>query len=276
MLTLFKNNREQKSTLAHQGKASVFMKRLTFLAYTGTLLVSVPHIAWMFDLFEQGDTGSLLLLGIPLHTISSYAFSLVIDSIIMCLSYWLIARVEKAHFLTWVVLLSLVAMSYFGNFSFYVAHYPKGYYDFLSTPILMGNTTIGYVAPLILSSLPLFSICFSIMLKKLTTEDSNGLEVLQEKVLVMERERELKAQLATLQRERVKHTLIGGVSLGRELLSTVFSSDGKQALSPVHQEVVSVVEEKEVVTDKIAVIPSSDPTATYIPAYRRNTTHNER
>lgn len=173
------------------------MKRITaehitlvlfWIAFASLLGTSIPHVAWLYQIYEPNNWYS---------SITSYGIAIGIDVMIAWLSF-VCSRgkaVDKGVTIVFIVLLAL--LSNYANYLYDMAHSPVRQVHLWDIKILFGLTTTGYLTPLIISAVPFFALGYTFMLEKISRSHVN-LEELESQLENKQR--------AKLIREKYKET----------------------------------------------------------------------
>jgi len=151
-------------------KTQKVTRGLFWVAFGVFLAVSIPHVAWVFRAYEPQGTNGFDGVWWPL----AYGFALAIDAVIAWLSH-IKSTGEKAGDMweAWLFIGALVAMSWYFNWIYALAHDPANPGRDVWAIVLIGQwgvmpaLTVGKLTPLIISALPVFIIAYTYMLSKL-------------------------------------------------------------------------------------------------------------
>jgi hypothetical protein len=172
-------------------QAQTITKWLFWAAFGIFLAVSIPHIAWVFRQYEP-QNASVWVNGF--WWVLAFGFAIAIDAMIGWLSYIKsVVGVQTTAsrgdgLFVWVFILVLVAMSWYLNWVFSVAHDPSRP-DMAHkwwTAIVLSNweslptVTIGQMTPILLSALPVFIIAYTFILSKVARMKAAAAKTLQD------------------------------------------------------------------------------------------------
>ena len=151
-------------------KTQKVTRGLFWVAFGVFLAVSIPHVAWVFRAYEPQGTNGFDGVWWPL----AYGFALAIDAVIAWLSH-IKSTGEKAGDMweAWLFIGALVAMSWYFNWIYALAHDPANpgrdvwAIVLISQWAIMPALTVGKLTPVIISALPVFIIAYTYMLSKL-------------------------------------------------------------------------------------------------------------
>ncbi len=152
-----------------QSKQQVATKVLFWSAFGIFLMVSIPHIAWVFRQYEPQDPGVAGFV----WWVLAYGFAIAIDGVIGWLSHiksegttW------KDQGFIWTFIVVLVLMSWYFNWVFSEAHDPSkqvtNVWRYVLTNQLwfLPSLTVGQLTPVVISALPVFIIAYTFILQK--------------------------------------------------------------------------------------------------------------
>jgi hypothetical protein len=190
-------------------RAQNITKWLFWAAFGVFLAVSIPHIAWCFRQYEPDD--AIWWVNICWNVLA-YAYAIAIDAVIAWLSHIQSVVGAAAHkskgdqVLTWCFLLALVALSWYFNWVFALAHdpaVPRGWnvwsYQLTDQWGSIAPITIGQLTPVLISALPVFIIAYTFILSKVAQMKALAAKSLAE----LEREADEAEQRAQAER-RIK------------------------------------------------------------------------
>ena len=203
-----------------QSKQQVATRVLFWSAFGIFLLVSIPHIAWVFRQYEPQDPG----IGGFVWWVLAYGFAIAIDGVIGWLSHiksegttW------KDQGFIWTFIVVLVLMSWYFNWVFSEAHDPSkqvlDVWSFVLTNHLwfLPSLTVGQLTPVVISALPVFIIAYTFILQKVNTMkrmDAKSLTELQTEAGEAEQRAEAEKRIREAQK---------GHKNEHDTLDTVFS-----------------------------------------------------
>lgn len=166
-------------------KQQTATKVLFWGAFGIFLMVSIPHIAWVFRQYEPQDPGVAGFV----WWVLAYGFAIAIDGVIGWLSHiksegttW------KDQGFIWTFIVVLVLMSWYFNWVFSEAHDPsKQVLDVWSFVLanqlwFIPSITVGQLTPVVISALPVFIIAYTFILQKVNAmkrTDAKSLAELQ-------------------------------------------------------------------------------------------------
>lgn len=142
---------------------------LFWVAFVAFLCSSIPHVAWVFNQFEQGN-GDMNLWGFRFN--GWYCLSIMIavsiDALVAWLSFQLAVGKGKGNArMIWGFILSLSALSWYCNWIYSVAHSPAAKINVWGIVLFWGWTTVGTFTSWLVSAFPVFSIGYTFMLSKM-------------------------------------------------------------------------------------------------------------
>jgi len=152
-----------------QSKQQVATRVLFWSAFGIFLMVSIPHVAWVFRQYEPQDPG---LAGF-VWWVLAYGFAIAIDGVIGWLSHIKSEGTTKSdQRFIWGFIVVLVMMSWYFNWVFSMAHDPSQKKPDVWTFVLTSqmwfipSVTVGQLTPVVISALPVFIIAYTFILGK--------------------------------------------------------------------------------------------------------------
>jgi hypothetical protein len=147
-------------------KVTRFLFWVAFVAFLGS---SIPHVAWVYDQFEQGNQ-DVSLAGV--HVNGWYCLSILIavgiDALVAWLSFQLAVGKGKSNAcMTWTFILTLSSLSWYCNWIYSVAHSPAAHVNVWAIALFWGLTTTGTLTSWLVSAFPVFSIGYTFMLSRM-------------------------------------------------------------------------------------------------------------
>lgn len=188
---------------------------LFWIAFIAFLATSLPHVAWLYHLFEPDKSLAWWVL--------SYGIAASIDIMLAWLS-WSNANSPKrtGKGVTVAFILALAVLSWYANYLYVLDHQPYQAPSIWSIDMGFGLTT-GFITPIIVSAIPLFVIGYTYMLGQLNAVKS---ETLEEKAVRLEYEKRFKDRIRQAQKGRFIRVIGESITLAQSELKKVFS-DGK-------------------------------------------------
>jgi hypothetical protein len=193
------------------------LKAGLFIAFIICLIVSIPHLAWVFNSFETGDSSTLRISWITVSQAWLFAYlqAISIDGIIALVSLILTNRKQyTSKLIGYIFIAGLTGISWLFNWIYDKAHQPIG--SVWNGTILAGHISTVWLVPIITSALPVLAIAFTIMIDTMTGDHLSAEElrqILQEKADLAAMKKSFanpgKASLA----ERIKSGIAGGLSI---------------------------------------------------------------
>jgi len=164
-----------------QSKQQVATRVLFWSAFGIFLMVSIPHVAWVFRQYEPQDQG---ITGF-VWWVLAYGFAIAIDGVIGWLSHIKSEGTTKSdQSFIWGFIVVLVMMSWYFNWVFSMAHDPSQKKPDVWTFVLTSqmwfvpSLTVGQLTPVVISALPVFIIAYTFILGKV-----NAMKVAEAKSL---------------------------------------------------------------------------------------------
>jgi len=150
-------------------KQQTATKVLFWGAFGIFLMVSIPHVAWVFRQYEPQDQG---IAGF-VWWVLAYGFAIAIDGVIGWLSHIKSEGTTGADKgFVWGFIVVLVIMSWYFNWVFSMAHDPSkktpDVWSFVLTNQMwfVPSITVGQLTPVVISALPVFIIAYTFILGK--------------------------------------------------------------------------------------------------------------
>lgn len=113
-----------------------------WIAFVSFLATSIPHIAWLWDLYEPADNLPMLIV--------SYGVAISFDVTICLLAYVLVSgRQKRDRAVAWLFITALSLLSWYANFLYDSAHAPR--------------MPLGWLTPFIVSAVPIFALAYTFM-----------------------------------------------------------------------------------------------------------------
>jgi hypothetical protein len=178
-------------------------KRVTQWLFWGAfgifLAVSIPHVAWVVDQYEPHRNNNPLI-GF-FYGMLALGYAIAIDGIMAWLTHVQSSgmgpgrnRWDKG--MTWMFIIALVAMSWYLNWVYNLAHDPSGQsgdvWRFgLTNPIgAFPALTVGNFTPVLLAALPVFTIAYVSILNRVNAmkaQNAKSVEQLEQEATEAER-----------------------------------------------------------------------------------------
>lgn len=181
-------------------KQQRFTMILFYLCFVALLLVSLPKVAWVFHAFEeqQNIIINLVIIQIDMYWFISYGIALSIDVLILWLSYVASNSKNKVSKATWAFIIGLSLLSMYCNYLYNINFKPIQSGVWSNTILGIG---VSFITPIIVSSVPLFILCYTFMLNKVTSSK-----------LTVEELRELADRL---EQEKIQRDRIADINKGK-------------------------------------------------------------
>lgn len=222
------------------------LTRLFFwFAFIVFLSTSIPHVAWTFHEYEGTGTPALSLWGlmIDIWWVLSYLMAISIDALVAWLSFLLSMGKQKGEIgFMWAAIALLSLFSWFLNWIYAMSHDPASRVNVWGIHILMGITTVGYITPVLVSALPVFTVGYAFMVSRLARANMTAHE-LEERVNELEALATQKARLAALSKGSVTSRIKAGISslvdvasFTKESISPLIASSHAPSHGYVHEQ----------------------------------------
>ncbi|GAC1394657.1 MAG: hypothetical protein NVS4B11_26670 [Ktedonobacteraceae bacterium] len=203
-----------------QSKQQIATKVLFWGAFGIFLMVSIPHIAWVFRQYEPQDPGVAGFM----WWVLAYGFAIAIDGVIGWLSHiksegttW------KDQGFIWTFIVVLVLMSWYFNWVFSEAHDPSKQvtdvwrYVLTNQLWFLPSLTVGQLTPVVISALPVFIIAYTFILQKVNamkTTAAKSLADLQQEAGEAEQRAEAEKRIRDAQKTQKNERDIVGNAFG--------------------------------------------------------------
>ena len=241
---------------------SKYMEQITkiifWAAFVSFLLMSIPHVAWLFRFYEpKGDRFDGLWWGLSLGV------ALSIDVLICWLSYMRTEENQATRFdgfATWLFIILLALLSWFCNWLFAEVQIGTDVWS-----ITLGyGWTIGNLTPFIVSAMPIFILAYTYMSRRILSKKAEPksaamlkkeADELQEKVVQIGR-------ISSLKTQRQKHWFQEKITAGKEIISSLkdeekLPTSGKESTQNVPpisaetgEELEQIIGENEAIVDE--------------------------
>lgn len=166
-----------------------FVKVLIWLGFSALLLVSVPKIAWVFRLYEGPGTAYITLAGFSFDALWLIPLfvAICIDALTLALTYAVsIDKARASQCSMWAFVGLLCGLSYYCNLLY-------------NDVPLRSNPFIVATTPFILAGVPLFALCYTLILSRV----GNQGETLAEKAARLESEKDARKRIAAARQGRL-------------------------------------------------------------------------
>lgn len=240
-----------------------------WIGFTAFLATSIPHVAWLWHLFEGTQSTVIIVWGLSVDAwwIISYAVAVGIDVLIAWLSFIQTIGDKTAGRITWVFIAALAVLSWYANYLYDMAHSPNFTGDIWSIGVLGGMTTTGYITPIIVSALPVFVVAYTFMLSRMgkgKKENAQALKVRADELEALQTE---KARITALKREgrqaAIKGMLSEAVDLTKHTITTLHSSPQEQPAQPPQKAIEATAQVESVEAPaEVYVAPVAPPVDT--------------
>lgn len=190
-------------------KSLTITKCLFWIAFTAFLATSLPHVAWLYHLFEPGNNLVWWVL--------SYGIAASIDVMLAWLSWSHATSTKRAgKGVTVSFIMALAILSWYANYLYVLDHLPYQTISVWTIDLGFGLST-GLITPIIVSAIPLFVIGYTYMLGQLNTTKG---ETLEEKATRLESEKKFKDRIRQSQKGRIIHLIGDTITLVRKEVSS--------------------------------------------------------
>lgn len=238
---------QDKSISKWQQRITLF---LFWVAFLSLLAMSIPHVAWLYQTYEPHD-GNWYTTG------TSYGVAIAIDVMIAWLSWAQVAGKGARSNVTWLFIASLSALSWYANYLYGMNNDPIHQSDIWNISIAFGWTTTGYITPVIISAVPVFSLAYTAMLHTVMNQNVETVAEMQARLAELQARKKVEEELKKVEGgSLIKRLTIGAVKSGFETVSEVKKiaqesqlseavNDDASASDPSLDEDVYVVEDEE-------------------------------
>jgi hypothetical protein len=263
-------------------RINVVTKGIFWLAFISLLATTIPHVAWCYHEYEQGETTILNLwfTSVDVWWLISFGVAIGIDALIAWLSFVkVLGKNRTDDNIVWVFIGLLCALSWYCNYLYAMAHNPIQKIDIWNISLLGGFTTTGSITPVIISAVPLFVIAYTFMFSKL----ADSKEITSQELAAIANELEAvtiqKARIKTAKRKSFVRDINGVWDSAKEVVTHVRTTQDTTETPPSEQDtgpLVTVnpmttlsVYTPETTTDSFETVPPSNGHIDDIPIYRR-------
>lgn len=195
------------------------VKVFIWLGFTALLAVSIPKVAWVFRAFEGTGVSLITWRGITIDTLWLIPLfvALCIDVLILATTYAVsVDKTKAAQGFMWAFVSLLAALSCYCNLLYNDAHAPNG--------SIWANGLVGTVTPIVISCVPLFALCYTLILSRI---EGKG-ETLEEKATRLETEKGAKDRIRQAKKGTWKNRVMDTITDTKDVASQVFN---KQAIT---------------------------------------------
>jgi hypothetical protein len=148
-------------------RVSNVTKFIFWIAFLAFLSTSIPHVAWLYHVYEPVGKGDTVIFGVSLWWVLCYAIAVGIDVLIAWLSF--VQTMKKGDFVTWIFIALLSILSWYANYLYDMSNNPVSHQNIWKITLLWGNTTTGAITPIIVSAVPVFVVAYTFMLSRIQT-----------------------------------------------------------------------------------------------------------
>src|SRR5271165_792733 len=139
-------------------------KVIFWIAFAALLATSIPHVAWIYQVFEPGNS-TVINLGIfQLSTVdlTTYGIAIGIDVMAAWLTYTITLGGKKGNKSLWLFISVLVLFSWYCNYIYAQGHNPNFQGNIWDMQLAFGYTT-GDITPILISAVPVLVIAYTVM-----------------------------------------------------------------------------------------------------------------
>ena len=194
------------------------VKVLIWLGFISLLATSVGKVAWVFRAYE-GNTSLILWGWLDVLWIIPLFVALCIDALILALTYAISkdrTRVSQWGMVAFILL--LCGLSVYSNLLYNSAHAPTG--------SIWSNGFVANVTPFIVAGVPLFALCYTLILSRI----SSGItETLEQKATRLEKEKEAQNRIKAVNKGKLKTRLMETITDTKDVASHAWKREEKPA-----------------------------------------------
>ena len=193
------------------------VKVLIWLGFISLLATSVSKVAWVFRAFEGSP---LVLWGwLDVLWIIPLLVALCIDALILALTYAISHDKKRTSQWSMVAFIALLCgISVYSNLLYNAAHTPTG--------SIWSNTLVASITPFIVACVPLFALCYTLVLSRLTSTQG---ETLEEKATRLENEKVAKERIRDAKKGMLKTRIMDTITDAKDVASHTFKREDKPA-----------------------------------------------
>lgn len=223
-----------------------FVTKLIFwLAFVSLLATTIPHVAWLYHEYEQGET-TIINLGftsVDFWWLVSYGVAISIDVLVAWLSFVkILGKSRTDDNVTWVFIGLLCALSWYCNYLYAMAHNPMQQIDIWSISLLGGLTTTGSITPVIVSAIPVFVVAYTFMFSKLASTTQLSSKELAAIASELEAVTVQKARIKSVKRRALVGSITGLVDSAKDVVQHTKEAVTSDATSSQSTQVDTVEE----------------------------------
>jgi hypothetical protein len=255
-------------------------KVIFWIAFAALLATSIPHVAWVYQIFEPKDSTSINLwfTSISVTDLTSNGIAVGIDVMAAWLTYTITLGGRKGNKSLWLFIAVLVAFSWYCNYIYAMAHDPQSTQNVWT--ISLWFTTTGDITPVLISAVPVLVIAYTIMWEQIGKSGNVDPAKLAEQATLLEQANEHKQRIRAAKRANRQDAMKGffadakdfagqavtlvkrdkqesedpGEETETEDTEDIVEAPANSPVSPVEAPIIS-----EVDTDKLIVIKPSVP-----------------
>ena len=178
-------------------------KVLIWFGFIALLAISVPKVAWIVRSYEGATPVLISQWGITIDAlwILPLFVAICIDVLILALTYAVSNDKARASQISmWLFVGLLCGLSCYCNLLYNEAHTPDG--------SIWSNQLVSSITPYILAGVPLFALCYTLILSRL---NGNG-ETLEEKATRLENEKAAKLRIQAVNQGKLTDRLKAAIS----------------------------------------------------------------
>lgn len=182
---------------------------------------SIPHVSWVYQQFELGNSlnVNVWFTTINIQDITTNGIAIGIDALAAWLVFSITFGGKRGNAAIWVFITALVGLSWYCNYIYAMAHNAAIHVDVWSITILFGYTTTGFITPIIISSIPLFTVAYAVMWLQISkTQNSVSLANEATRLETVNRD---KARIRNAKRENRQAAFTGLVSDFKHVMNEI-------------------------------------------------------
>lgn len=194
-------------------------------AFLSFLAVSIPHVAWLYQTYEPKDGNWYTL-------VTTYGVAVGIDVMIAWLSWVQVAGKGVKSGITWVFIVALSFLSWYANYLYGMNNDPVHQADIWNISLAWGITTTGYITPVIISAVPLFSLAYTAMLHTVMNQKVETIEEMRTRLQDLRERKEVEQKLKEVQGGGLKNIAVGAVRAGKETVAEIKKAAKEETVQP--------------------------------------------
>lgn len=182
-------------------------------AFLSFLAVSIPHVAWLYQTYEPKSDGNWYTVG------TTYGVAVGIDVMIAWLSWVQVAGKGVKSGITWVFIGALSLLSWYANYLYGMNNNPIHQADIWNISLLFDWTTTGYITPVIISAVPLFSLAYTAMLHTVMNQQVETVAEMRLRLADLQERKIVEKELKAAKGGGFKVAVLGTIQTGKDIVT---------------------------------------------------------